>query len=88
MVQVLQPLEVRSDVGTQVCEQVWDDDDASLLENLIRSVGGGTVGSLDDHIALQIIRIMHVQRTVRGAGSENMVLFREELGLIFVHLLS
>jgi len=87
VVQVLQPLKLRRGHGSQVAQQVWDHYDASLLEDLLSSVGGWAVRSFYDHVAFEVVGILDVDSSLNGTRSEYVVLFREQLLFVFKHFL-
>ena len=61
VVQVLEPLEVGAGDTTTVDQKIGGADDASLDEDLFSSVGGGTVGTLEDSLDFDITSVSCVE---------------------------
>ena len=54
MLKILQPLEVRHCDTTDVGKQVGNSNDALLLHDLVTTVSGGSIGTLNDNLALKV----------------------------------
>ena len=61
MFEVLEPLEVGAGYTTTVDQKIGGADDASLDEDLFSSVGGGTVGTLEDSLDFDITGVSFVE---------------------------
>ena len=59
--EVLEPLEVGAGDTTTVDQKIGGADDASLDEDLFSSVGGGTVGTLEDSLDFDITSVSFVE---------------------------
>ena len=83
MIQVLEPLEVRAGDTTAVDKHVWGGDDSSADEDLFGGVGGGSVGTLEDGLDLDVLGVASVKGLLGGSGDHAVGLLEEEgLGVL------
>jgi len=57
VVKVLEPFEVRACNTTSVYKHIWGADNATALEDLFGSVGCGSVGTLEDGLAHNLVGV-------------------------------
>ena len=70
MFQVLEPLEVGASDTATVDQKVGSANDASLDKDLFGSKGGGSVGTLEDGLDLDLLGVHLVERLLDGGGDQ------------------
>ena len=84
VVEVLQPFKVGAGDTSTVDEHVWGSNNASADKDLLSSVSGGAVSTLEDGFNVNELSVTHVQRFLSGGGDHAVGMFKEE-GLGVVH---
>ena len=79
LLQALHPLEVRDDDPAGVGEDVGEDEDASLLEDLVGLGSDRAVRALADDRGLDAVRVLGRDHLLERAGSEQVALQLEQL---------
>jgi len=82
--EVLQPLEVGAGNTSTVSEKVRSAYDATSDEDLLSSIGGGSIGTFDDALDLDLLGIAQVKRLLDGCGNKEVsLLFQESGGFLY-----
>ena len=79
VVEILEPLEVGAGNTPTIDEHVWGADNTSSGENLFGSVGGWSIGSLENGLDLDKVSISSVERFLSGGRDHAVSLLEEEL---------
>ena len=79
MLEVLDPLEVGDDDAAGVGHHVGDDEDALVVEDLVRLRGGGRVRALDHHPAVEKVGVVGVDHPAERGGDEHVARGAQEL---------
>ena len=84
VIEVLQPFKVGAGDTSTVDEHVWGSNNASADEDLLSSVSGGAVSTLEDGFNVDELSVTHVQRFLSGGGDHAVGMLKEE-GLGVAH---
>jgi hypothetical protein len=79
VIEVLQPFEVGAGDTTTVDKHVWGANDSSAEEDLLSGVGGGTIGTFKDSLALNELSVSHMERLLSGSRDHAVSLLGKEL---------
>jgi hypothetical protein len=79
MVQVLEPLEVGTGDATAVGEHVGHDNDTLLLKNGLGAESSGSVGTLNNDLAVEHVSVVLVDSALFGGRDENIALLFHEI---------
>lgn len=82
VVEVLQPLEVADGDTTGVNEDIREEDNSLLGEDLLSSDCGGTICSLRDHLALELVSVVLVHSLLERSRNEHVALLVD--GILFL----
>lgn len=89
MTQILQPLKIRHRDTARVRKQVRDHDYSFALQYLVAFERRRSVGTLQDYLGLDVLRIMHVYSAICCAGSEDIAFLPEkESGILCLNLVA
>ena len=88
VIKVLEPLEVRAGDTATVDEHVRGADDSSAGEDLLGSVGGGAVGTLEDGLDLDMLGVASVERLLRGGRDHAVSSLLKEVLRVFAGSIS
>lgn len=78
MIEVLKPFEVGAGDTSTVDKHVWGGNNASANEDLLSSISGGAVSTLEDSIDIDKFSVAHMQRFLGGGGDHAVGLLQEE----------
>lgn len=87
VVEVLQPFEIAHCDTSYIAQDVWEEDNSFLQTDLFSSKGCGSVSSLSNDFALELVSVCFVNCLFEGGGDENVTLFVDS-SLIFKLLFS
>ena len=83
VIEVLQPFEVGAGDTTTVDKHVWGGDNSSAGEDLLSGVGGGSVGTFEDGLDLDVLGVTSVKGLLGGSGDHAVGRLEEEgLGVL------
>ena len=72
--EVFQPLKVRAGDTSAVGKKVGSANDSTSDEDLLSSVGGGSVGTFNDALNLDLLGVAQVERLLDGCGDKEVSL--------------
>lgn len=74
MLDVLEPFKVRDSHTTSIAQDIWKEAHSFLQENLLALSGSGSVGSLNDKLTVEFVRIVGVDGLLEGSRNEDIAI--------------
>ena len=72
MLDVFEPLEVRNSNTTTIAKHIRKETDTSPQEDILGPSGGGSIGSLDNKLAVEFLSIVSIDCLLKSSGDEDV----------------